>query len=135
MLKTYDDYLKEIGEIGHIQSIVQSIVYVSGLPNVKTRELVIAAEGQKGIVQALSRNLVEVLMLDTKDLRNGLSLVRTNETVKVPVSDKVLGRVVNPFIQPLDGAGPIEGEKQFLDIWQYAGMFADLFFQAVCLDS
>jgi F-type H+-transporting ATPase subunit alpha len=111
-MKTFDDYLKEVGEVGHIQSVVQSIVYVSGLPSARPKEMVIAAGGQRGIVQALMLGSVEVLMLDTHNLINGLAVTRTNETFKIPVSPGLLGRVVDPFSQPIDGAGPVIGEKE-----------------------
>ena len=110
-MKTFDDYLKEVGEVGHIQSVVHSIVYVSGLPGAKPKEMVIASGGQRGIVQSLLPEAVEVLMLDTHNLVNNLAVTRTNETFKIPVSPGLLGRVVDPFCQPIDGAGPIVGEK------------------------
>ena len=111
-MKTFDDYLKTVGEVGHIQSVVQSIVYVSGLPSARPKEMVIAAGGQRGIVQSLMLGSVEVLMLDTHNLINGLAVTSTNETFKIPVSAGLLGRVVDPFCQSIDGAGPIIGEKE-----------------------
>jgi F-type H+-transporting ATPase subunit alpha len=73
--------------------------------------MVVAAGGQKGIVQSLLPEAVEVLMLDTHNLVNNLAVTRTNETFKIPVSAGLLGRVVDPFCRPIDGAGPIIGEK------------------------
>jgi len=123
MTKTFDDYLKENGEIGHIQSIVQSIVYVSGLPSLRPRELVVAEGGQRGIVQSLNGETAEILMLETANLTNGLSVARTNETFQIPVSDAILGRIVNPFGLPIDGAGPIEGERKLLPLFSEAPTF------------
>ena len=111
MTNAFDEYLNKIGEVGHIQSVIHSIVYVSGLPSARPKEMVIAAGGQRGIVQSLMLGSVEVLMLDTHKLVNGLAVTRTNETFKVPVTSGLLGRVVDPFAQPIDGAGPIIGEK------------------------
>lgn len=111
-MKSYEDYLKETGEVGSIQSIVHSIVYVSGLPGVRPKEMVIAEGGQRGIVQSLERDMVEVLMLDTHDLVSNLSVARTNETFTIPSGEGLLGRVVDAFARPLDGAGPVRGEKQ-----------------------
>lgn len=111
-MKTFDDYLKDVGEVGHIQSVVQSIVYVSGLPSARPKEMVVAAGGQRGIVQSLMLGSVEVLMLDTHNLINGLAVTRTNETFKIPLSPGLLGRVVDPFAQPIDGAGPVVGNKE-----------------------
>ena len=55
----FEDYLKKTGEVGHVKSIIQSIVYVSGLPNVRLNELVINENNQKGIVQAAEEGIVE----------------------------------------------------------------------------
>lgn len=115
-MKTFKEYLEANHEIGYIQSIVHSIVYVSGLPGARPRELVVAEGGQRGIVQALLPDLVEVLMLDTHDLRNNLSVARTTESFTIPVSEGILGRVVDPFGSPLDGAGPVIGEKELRSV-------------------
>ena len=112
MAKTFKDYLKETGEVGAIRSIVHSIVYVSGLPGVRPKEMVVAEGGQRGIVQSLEPEMAEVLMLDTSDLVSNLQVTRTKETFTIPVSEEILGRVVNPFGRSLDGLGPISGEKQ-----------------------
>lgn len=116
-MKEFKDYLNEIGEVGRVQAIIQSIVYVSGLPGVRPNEMLVGEEGQRGIVQSLSGNNVEVLMLDTHNLKHDLALARTNETFKIAASTSLLGRVVNAFGQPIDGAGPITGEKKLQDIY------------------
>ncbi|MEX0621373.1 MAG: F0F1 ATP synthase subunit alpha [Candidatus Woykebacteria bacterium] len=110
-MKNYEDYLKETGEVGNIRSIVQSIVYVSGLPGVKPKEMIVGEGGQRGIVQALEADLAEVLMLDTHGLVSNLPVARTNETFTVPASEGLLGRVVDAFGRAVDGRGPIAGEK------------------------
>src|SRR4030042_2069578 len=110
-MKTFDEYLKEVGEVGYIKSVVHSIVYVSGLPSLRLKEMIVAAGGQRGVVQSLLPDLAEVLMLDTHDLANDLAVARTNETFKIGVSESILGRIVNPFGLPIDGRGPVIGEK------------------------
>ncbi len=116
MIKSFEQYRDEIGEVGHIESIVQSIVYVSGLPGVRLKELVVAEGGQRGIVHSISTQVVEVLMLDTQKLTNNLEVARTNQTFSLQVSKELLGRVVDPFAEPIDGAGPVLGEKTLQSI-------------------
>jgi F-type H+-transporting ATPase subunit alpha len=111
MANTFEEYLKETGEVGAVSSIMQSIVYASGLPGAKPREMILAEGGQRGIVQALDEGIAEVLMLDTNDLTSNLRITRTNETFTIPVGEGLLGRVVDPFGRSIDGAGPIPGEK------------------------
>ncbi len=111
MDKSFKQYLDETGEVGAVQSIVHSIVYVSGLPSVKPKEMIIGEGGQRGIVQAIEEGLAEVLMLDTAGLVSNLQVARTNETFTVPVSDGLLGRIVDALGRPIDGKGPITGQK------------------------
>jgi len=110
-MKTFKDYLEEIGEVGYIGSIIHSIIYVSGLPGARPKEMVIAEGGQRGIVQSLEAEMVEVLMLDTAGLVNNLSIARTDEQFKIPVGTGLLGRVVDAFTESIDGAGAVLGEK------------------------
>ena len=111
-MKSYKEYLEQSGEIGYIQSIVHSIVYVSGLPKARPREVVIAEGGQVGIIQSLLPDEVEVLMLETGGLRNNLGITRTGQYFEIGVSEQTLGRIVNPFGDPIDGSGAIGGIKE-----------------------
>src|SRR3990167_5316443 len=110
-MKSFEEYLQQTEEVGYIESIVHSIAYVSGLPSVKPKEMLVAAGGQKGIVQSLKDDFVEVLMFETKALYSGMKVARTGETFYIPVSSEMLGRIINPFGVPIDGAGPIPGDK------------------------
>ena len=111
MEKTFKEYLDETGEVGSVQSIIQSIVHISGLPSVRPKEMIIGEGGQRGIVQSIEEGLAEVLMLDTKGLVSNLAVARTNETFSVPVSDGLLGRIIDAIGRPIDGKGPISGQK------------------------
>lgn len=111
MEKTFKEYLDETGEVGSVQSILQSIVYITGLPGVRPKEMIIGEGGQRGIVQGIEEDLAEVLMLDTDGLVSNLAVARTNETFSVPVSDGLLGRIIDAIGRPIDGRGPISGQK------------------------
>ena len=52
-MRDFNTYLKEIGEVGYVESIIHSVFYVNGLPGAKLHELVLAEEGQIGIVQGI----------------------------------------------------------------------------------
>ena len=53
MEKTFKEYLNETGEVGSVQSILQSIVQITGLPSLKPKEMIIGEGGQRGIVQSI----------------------------------------------------------------------------------
>lgn len=113
-MKTFEEYLKQTGEVGHIESVIQSIVYVSGIPHARLDELVITEAGMIGIIQAVSNDFVEVMMISTERILPGTRVTRTGESLQIPVSSGVLGRVIDPLGQSLDGRGPILGEKSYL---------------------
>ena len=110
-MRTFADYLKETGEYGVVQSIETPLFYVSGLPTVRPQEVVITENGSRGIVQVLLPDLVEVLMLEARMISHQEKVARVSEPASIGVSEQVLGRVIDPFGNPLDGLGPIAGKK------------------------
>lgn len=106
-MKTFDDYLKTIGEIGYVESIIHSVFYVNGLPGAKLHELILSEKGHIGIVQGILPDLVEVMLLQGDNLAHNLKVARTNETFEMPVTEKYLGRIINPFGVVLDEHGPL----------------------------
>lgn len=96
-MKDFKSYFKETGEIGYVQSIISSIFYVNGLPNVRINELVVTENGMIGIVKAVLPQLVEVMIFEGRDILHDMKVVRTNEYFQVPVSHEFLGRIIDPF--------------------------------------
>lgn len=115
-MKNFYDYLTETKEIGYIHSLFHSVAYVTGLPGLRLGEMVMAKEGQIGIVEGLNKNQAEVLMTETKDLKVGEKVVRTGKEFEVAVGPGLLGRIVNPLCHPKDDLGPIRGERVFQKI-------------------
>ncbi len=115
-MKTFNDYLAESGEYGFVQAIVTPLIYVSGLPKARPNEVVITENGTRGIVQVLLPDLVEVLMLDVGRVSHLEKVARIGEEASIEVSERMLGRVIDPLGMPLDGLGPIEGQKQRMPI-------------------
>ena len=109
-MKNFEEYLKEIGEVGYIESIIHSVFYVNGLPGAKLHELILTETGQVGVVQGILPELVEVLIFEGSGLTHNVRVVRTNETFEMPVATGYLGRIISPFGKPLDDKGPIRGE-------------------------
>ena len=110
-MKNFADYLKETGEYGVVQSIETPLFYVSGLPGVRPQEVVITENGSRGIVQVLMPDLVEVLMLEARNLSHQEKVARVSEPASIEVSEQLLGRVIDPLGNPLDGRGPVGGKK------------------------
>ena len=99
----------QVDEVGSVLTIGDGVARVFGLKNVKAAgELVEFSTGTKGMVLNLESNNVGVAVLgEDPKIVEGSSVKRTNEIVKVPVGESLLGRVVNPIGEPLDGMGEV----------------------------
>ncbi|MBI4081224.1 MAG: F0F1 ATP synthase subunit alpha [Candidatus Lambdaproteobacteria bacterium] len=101
----------ETQEIGTILAVGDGIARVHGLDNAKAGELLEFPGGVTGIALNLEEdNVGVVLMGDDRFLKEGDQVRRTDRIAEVPVGPAVLGRVVNPLGEPLDGKGPIPRE-------------------------
>ncbi|MDA8793792.1 F0F1 ATP synthase subunit alpha [Bacteriovoracaceae bacterium] len=98
----------EVNEIGTVLTIGDGVARVFGLKNVLAGELVEFDGGVKGMVLNLESNNVGVAVLGSDlEIKEGSTVKRTNEIVRVPVGDALLGRVVNAIGEPIDGQGEI----------------------------
>ncbi len=103
--------LKE-DQVGTVIEVGDSIARVYGLEAAQYSELVEFPNGLEGIVLNLEEDNVGVIIMgpDT-DIKEGDQVRRTGRIASVPVGEALLGRVVNPLGQPIDGKGPIETRK------------------------
>lgn len=102
----------EVTDIGTVIRIGDGIAIVHGLDGVMSGELVEFSTGVMGIAQNLEENNVGIIILGPyTDIREGDEVKRTGRIMEVPVGEELLGRVVNPLGQPLDGEGAIETSK------------------------
>jgi len=100
-MRDFKYYLDSISEIGFVEEAFSAIVYVSGLPKVKTDELVMFETGKIGLVLSFDSDLVEVLVFSKEPIGHGTKVVRTNEFLRVPVGVELFGRTIDPFGNPL----------------------------------
>ncbi len=100
-------------EVGTITSVSTGIARVSGLPGVGFEELVEFPGGIHGIAFNVDEEDVGVVLLgDYRKLNAGDSVERTGRVMDVAVGDELLGRVIDPLGQPLDGHGPVPTRKR-----------------------
>ncbi len=110
-LANYQDQLK-VDEVGTVTYVGDGIARAHGLDNVMSSELLQFSNGSYGIAQNLEVNDVGIIVLGKfDDIREGDTVKRTGRIMEVPVGDELIGRVVNPLGQPVDGAGPIKTTK------------------------
>ncbi len=102
----------ELEEVGTILQVGDGIARVYGLSNVQANELVEFQNGVQGIVQNLEEDNVGVVLLGSSEgIREGDSVKRTKMISSIMVGEGMLGRVITPLGQPVDGKGEIPGEK------------------------
>ncbi len=108
----------EVSEIGQVLSVGDGIARVYGLDNVQAGEMVEFANGVKGMALNLEKDNVGVVIFgEDREIREGDTVKRTQAIVDVPVGKGLLGRVVDPLGNPIDGKGPIEStERRLVDV-------------------
>ncbi len=95
-------------EIGTILSVGDGIANVTGLNTVKYGEMVEFSNGTIGMVQNLESDHIGIIMFgEYDDLGEGDIVHQTHRMMEVPVGDGLLGRVINPLGDPIDGLGNI----------------------------
>ena len=113
--KATSSYAVSLGpeEIGHVLDAGDGIAHISGLPGAMAEEMLVFPEEVYGMAMNLERNEVGAVILgDYTGIEQGVTVRRTCRVLDVPVGDALLGRVMNPLGQPLDGRGPIQSSER-----------------------
>ncbi|MBB6176137.1 F-type H+-transporting ATPase subunit alpha [Anoxybacillus tengchongensis] len=99
----------EVSDVGTVIQVGDGIARAHGLDNVMSGELVEFANGVMGLALNLEENNVGIVILGPyTGIKEGDEVRRTGRIMEVPVGEALIGRVVNPLGQPVDGLGPIE---------------------------
>ncbi|OGK64462.1 F0F1 ATP synthase subunit alpha [Candidatus Roizmanbacteria bacterium RIFOXYA1_FULL_41_12] len=102
-------------ESGEIIQLYDGIAMVSGLPEAQYGESVDLPQGIRGLVLELQEDKIGVLIFgDYQKLKIGDRVTLSKKIMSIPVSNKILGRVVDALGRPIDGLGPIKAEKEAL---------------------
>ena len=103
----------EVSEVGQVLSVGDGIARVYGLDNVQAGELVEFPGGIKGMTLNLEVDNVGVVIFgEDRGIKEGDQVKRTGDIVDVPVGKGLLGRVVDPLGNPIDGKGPIKSSER-----------------------
>ena len=102
----------QLEEVGTVLQVGDGIARIYGLTKVKSGELIEFDNGLKGIVLNLEEdNVGAVLLGSSAGVKEGDTVKRTNQIASIQVGHGMLGRVVNTLGEPIDGKGPITGDK------------------------
>jgi F-type H+-transporting ATPase subunit alpha len=96
-----------IREQGSVVAVGDGIAWIAGLPTAAMEDALRFAEGSRGVVFDLTEGLIGAILLhDTGALTAGTRVERTGRSLSVPAGDSLLGRIVDPLGNPLDGEPP-----------------------------
>lgn len=102
----------EVSDVGTVIQVGDGIARAYGLDNVMAGELVEFSNGVMGMAQNLEESNVGIVILGPyTEIREGDEVRRTGRIMEVPVGEELIGRVVNPLGQPVDGMGPVNTRK------------------------
>ena len=98
-------------EVVTVMEVGDGVAHVFGLDNVQANELLEFENGVRGVAMNLEEDNVGVILMNAGDrVKENYTVKRTGSIASVKVGEGLLGRVVNTLGEPIDGAGPIEGE-------------------------
>ena len=110
-LKDIDTNIK-FEEVGVVLSVGDGVARIYGLTNVTENELIEFDNGVMAVAMNLEEdNVGAVLLGSSEGIKEGQSVKRTGRVASILVNENMLGRVINPLGQPLDGGTEIAGEK------------------------
>jgi F-type H+-transporting ATPase subunit alpha len=107
-IESFDSPIEKT-EFGIVQSVSDGIARISGLRGCQAGEMVTFPSGSSGLALNLEEDTVGVIILgDFLNIKEGDKVVRTEQILSVPVGDDVIGRVVDPLLNPIDGKGNLK---------------------------
>ena len=105
------DLTAKYEEVGKVLQVSDGVARIYGLSGAEAGELLAFPGGVMGVVMNLEQdNVGAVLLGPTDQIKEGMDVKRTRRIASVPVGEAMVGRVVDPLGNPLDGRGPIDGE-------------------------
>ena len=99
-------------EVGTVLQVSDGVARIYGLDNAEANELLAFDNGMEAIVMNLEEdNVGAVLLGPTDQVKEGDTVKRTRRIASINVSENMIGRVIDPLGNPIDGKGEITGKK------------------------
>ncbi len=104
----------EVEKVGNVIEVFDGIAKVSGLSDLRSSEMVTFPNGEVGVALNLEEDAVGVIILgDYNKIKEGDVVKATGKILEVPVSDNIIGRVVNALGVAIDGKGALKADKTY----------------------
>lgn len=101
----------EAEEFGHVTALSDGVAKISGLTGVKYGEILCFENGEKALALDLSEKEIGCILFDDENVYAGERVRKTGKTAGIPVSEEIIGRVVNSLGEPLDGKGSFSADR------------------------
>lgn len=98
-------------EIGKVCSVADGVAEIDGLSGVKYGDILAFEGGEKGLALDLSEKKTGCVLFDGDNIVAGENVYKTGKTAGIPVSEEIIGRVVNALGEPIDGKGSFAANK------------------------
>jgi F-type H+-transporting ATPase subunit alpha len=106
------DLSAQYAEVGTVLQVGDGVVRIYGLQNAEANELLEFDNGIRAVVMNLEEENVGAVLLDSAEqVEEGDIIHRTGRTASIRVGESMLGRIIDPLGEPIDGRGPITGER------------------------
>lgn len=102
----------QFNETGVVVSVSDGVIRIFGLRNAEANELLEFDNGMQAIVMNLEEDNVGAILLGaSSEIKEGFTVKRTGRVASIYVGEGMLGRVISPIGEPMDGRGPLQGER------------------------
>ena len=112
-ISPFEENLNATQEVGVIEKIIESLIYVDGLPSARVFEEILTEDGAKGFVFSVDRDHVICLLTSNTKPKKGIRVSRKGDLIRVRVGQGLLGHIIDPFGNSLDRANPISNAKEY----------------------
>ncbi len=120
-ISSFSNEAEPLEVVGQVVKVGDGIATACGLDSVEYFEMVEFASGVCGIVLNLEEDSVKIVIMgDDHSVSEGDIVKRTNKIAQVPTGPALLGRVVDPLGNPVDGKGPLKGKIEYRLVEQKA---------------
>jgi len=104
----------DVEQVGTVIEVGDGIARVSGLANIMASEMVEFANGETGVALNLEEDRVGIMVLgDYLHIKEGDTVKATGKILSIPVADSMIGRVIDPLGNPVDGKGDIVADAYY----------------------
>ena len=103
-------------EVGYVKRSRNFLLYIDGLPSARINDIALGEHEEIALITSLGEDHVEAFLLSSHIPRPGTMFYLQQQGFSMVAADRLLGRVLNPLGEPIDGLGPLKGPKKLIQL-------------------